>query len=105
MTEQLLENPNHRPVRDSLSVGEAATAHDSRVVERGKELVGEARLPDSRRAEEREKLAGAVSKRSGERIVQPFELSLSADHRGDRSTGYHGGIRQDSDEAEGCDRL
>ena len=50
---------DERPVGDALAVGEAAAAQDVRRVADALEEVGdEARLPDARRAEEREEAAG-----------------------------------------------
>ena len=45
------------------------------------ELTDEPRLPDARRSENREELAGPVADRLLERVVQSAPLTLAADHR------------------------
>ena len=89
-----LSTSDDRPVRDPLAVGEAAAADDARV-DRGEGLGDEARLPDSRLADDREELAplllrGALprcpdlprararARRSG-CLVRPLRRLLEAD--------------------------
>ena len=67
---ELLQDLDHRPVRDALAVGEAAAAHDPRV-DAGEELRREPRLADAGRAQDGEELARAVVRpRCAKRILQ-----------------------------------
>src|SRR4029453_12579318 len=78
---ELLEELDDGPVRDSFAVGEAAPAHDGRVLERADELGRQARLADAGDAEDREKLAGAVVDCLRERLPQAAQLAGAADER------------------------
>ena len=59
---RLLHDLDHRPVRDALAVGQAASPEDrGPVVQPDEELLDQAGLPDARRAQDREELARPVS--------------------------------------------
>ena len=78
----VLECFQEGPERDPLAVWETPTACDERSLGNVlQELLDEPRLPDARRPENREQLAGAVADRLLEGVVQASTLSLAAHHR------------------------
>ena len=101
--DELLHDLGHRPVADSLAVGEAPAPGDRRALEAAEELSHETRLADTRGAEDGEELAGAVAGNSVEGVLQLLALTLAADHRhavpAGRRLGLHG------DEPVGSQRL
>ena len=77
---QLLQDFDHRPVRDPFAVREAAAANEQGL-EVVQELLGEARLADAGRTQHGEQLARAVSLSSGEGVAKGLQLALPPDHR------------------------
>ena len=102
----LADEITERPVRDSLSVGKAATVqYRSLLLDVGEQLADEAGLSDSRRADHLDdsallQLCGFV-----ERRPQPAELSFATDHGRVEPPGKGGGARHDAQQAPRLDRL
>jgi hypothetical protein len=79
---QLFADLDEWPVRDSLSVREAAADEDARAaVEAGDELMCEPGFPDSRGTEDREQVGGAPFGGLIERVPELAKLALPADER------------------------
>ena len=78
---QLLQHLQDRPVRDALAVGQARPLHHVRFRCRGDELGAEARLPDSRRPEDREQVTRALGAHALPGVGEQALLSLPPDHR------------------------
>ena len=77
---RLLHDLAHGEERDPLAVREAAASKDRGLSERTEELLDQPGLADPRRAEDREQLTRAVGDRGLERLPEPRELTLPADH-------------------------
>ena len=75
---ELLHHLHHRPVRDSLAVGQAAAADDASL-DRGERLRHEPRLADSRVADDRHELAARLLLRALPRLGDLRELALATD--------------------------
>ena len=74
------EGRRDRPERDALAVREAAPLDDGRLVaEPGRELVAEARLARTGRAEHGDDLARPLGRDAREGVLEPAELALAAD--------------------------
>ena len=75
---ELLHHLDHRPVGDSLAVGEAA-ATDARRVGIGQELRDETRLAHARRSDDRHELAAGSRLCTFPRFAECSQLSLASD--------------------------
>ena len=85
-SQQLLHHLDHGPVRDPFAVREASTAHHGHSVELLQELVDEARLPHSGRAEHGEEVARPVGDGLRQGGLQTSELAFPPDHRAGEAT-------------------
>src|SRR6266508_4548551 len=102
----LADELRERPEGDALAVGHAAAHQDARLfAELREELVHEPRLPDARRAEDREEMAGVLVDGPPESLLKEGELALSADERRVEPPSERGRAGDDSEQAPRVDRL
>ena len=94
------------PVRDPLSVREAAADEHRRLVANlGQELSRQPGLADPRGAENRDEAGRLIAYRLLERGAQLRKLVLSPDHRRVESARDRGRARDDAEQPPGLDRL
>src|SRR5262249_35082822 len=101
---ELFQDLNDRPVGDAFSVRETASAADRCALDGGQELRRQARLADTRGAENREQVAGALRVDVREGVPEQRELPVAPDH-GRLETAFQGFDSEDGYETMGPDRL
>ena len=79
---RLMDDLRNRPVRDALSVRQAAAAKDGCPFrDSRRELLDQPGLPDTRGADDREQVTGPVHRGRVERLVEQGELAITPHHR------------------------
>ena len=102
---RLFHDLAHGEERDPLAIREAAASKDRGLCERSHELFDQPGLADAWGAEDREQLTRAVGDRGLERLPEPGELPLPADHRRVQTTRDSGDPGRHLDQPERGERL